>query len=84
MNLTPIEKAKELVDKFKTYSNSYWIGPIVNRGPHYSEEEKIINAKKIALIAVDEILHLIKDIYCYDFDILNPYYQEVKIEIEKL
>jgi hypothetical protein len=44
---------------------------------------KHTHSKKCALIAVDEILHLIKDIYCYDFDILNPYWQEVKEELLK-
>jgi hypothetical protein len=40
--------------------------------------------KQNALVAVNEVLELIKDIYCYDFDILNPYYQEVKKELQKL
>jgi hypothetical protein len=41
-------------------------------------------AKQCALIAVDEILDVINGIYDYDFEKLNPYWQEVKQEIENL
>jgi hypothetical protein len=41
-------------------------------------------SKKGALIAVDEILDVIVTIYDYDFEKLNPYWEEVKQEIEKL
>jgi hypothetical protein len=41
-------------------------------------------AKSCALIAVGEILDLIDTIYDYDRESLNPYWQEVKKEIEKL
>ena len=41
-------------------------------------------AKQCALIAVDEILDVITGIYDYDFEVLNPYWKEVKQEIEKL
>ncbi len=42
------------------------------------------DAKQCALIAVDEILYVIVTIYDYDFEKLNPYWEEVKQEIEKL
>jgi hypothetical protein len=41
-------------------------------------------AKQCALIAVDEILDVITSIYDYDFEKLNPYWEEVKQETEKL
>ena len=66
--MTPKEKAKELVDKYKFYLGN--------------EQENIKEAKDCALIAVDEILDAI--VGTYDFDTLNEYWQEVKQEIEKL
>jgi hypothetical protein len=41
-------------------------------------------AKKCALIAVDEILDLIITIYDYDREQLDPYWKQVKQELEKL
>jgi hypothetical protein len=69
--MTPKEKAKDLVEKFKKYS--YY--------PKTDDDEVFINqlsknAKQCALIAVDEILD--KDGYN------NEYYQEVKQEIINL
>jgi hypothetical protein len=86
--MTPKEKAIELVDKFTSYSNPYWIGPIVNKGPHYSEDEKIRTSKQCALIAVEEILDNFgnmtddKQHYCPYATI--KFYEQVKQEIEKL
>jgi len=37
-----------------------------------------------ALIAVDEILNMLVGIYDYDREVLYPYWQQVKEEIEKL
>jgi hypothetical protein len=71
--LSPAEKAKELFNKM------YQVDNIL----HEKKMDKY-EAKQCALIAVEEILNAIKDIYCYDFDILNPYWKEVKTEIEKL
>jgi hypothetical protein len=42
------------------------------------------NAKQCALIAVDEILDLIDTIYDYDRESLDPYWKQVKQELEKL
>jgi hypothetical protein len=67
--MTPKLKAIELFEK---YDNTLT----------YLESKT--KAKQCALVAVDEIITLIQDIYCYDFDILNPYWQEVKNEIEKI
>ena len=41
-------------------------------------------AKSCALIAVDEILDLIITIYDYDREQLDPYWKQVKQELEKL
>jgi hypothetical protein len=67
--MTPKEKAIELSDKF------YFISSF------FSDSE---DAKQCALIAVDEILDAIVIINEYDFEPLNKYWQEVKIEIGKL
>jgi hypothetical protein len=40
--------------------------------------------KQYALIAVDEILNIVVGIYDYDSQVLYPYWNEVKQEIEKL
>jgi len=74
--MAPKEKAIEL------YSRYY------NRIEHslseeYSPHEKDI-VKQCALIAVDEILDIVCCIYSYDSDVLYPYWQQVKQEIEKL
>jgi hypothetical protein len=68
--MTPKEKAEELVDKFNN--------------PDRTNYPYVHNAQQCALIAVDEILDLIDTIYDYDRESLNPYWLEVKQEIEKL
>ena len=72
--MTSKEKAQELFDKM------HWAMP------HQSttNAETYIISKRCALIAVDEILDAITGIYDYDFESLNPYWQEVKQEIEAL
>jgi hypothetical protein len=74
--MTPKEKAKELVEKYRKY---------VDDGRHngfYSGEITFNNQKQCALIAVDEILN--NDGFT-QFDVyLTVYWQEVKQEIEKL
>jgi len=74
--MTPKEKAKELVDKM--YQHQWRKDTIEFR-----------NAKQCALIAVDEVQQLIKDLsscknrFIYIINEMN-YWQEVKQEIEKL
>jgi hypothetical protein len=77
--MTPKEKAEELVYKFKKYS--YY--PKTNNDMLFVNELNN-NAKQCALIAVDEILDLIITIYDYDREELDPYWKQVKQEIEKL
>ena len=72
--MTPKEKAKELVEKYRNVSISF-IDSIEGACDMYINNE---DAKECALIAVDEILKL--DIYKSD----QWYWEEVKEEIEKL
>jgi hypothetical protein len=72
--MTPQEKAKELVDKFKTYAD--WNGFDSKRG--------LLNAKQCALIAVYEILSMGIMADSGDWNMAKEYWQEVKQEIEKL
>ena len=67
--MTPKEKAIEIVDSYFTIIDG-------------QVEFKLI--KQCALIAVDEILDVITVIYDYDFEKLNPYWEEVKKEIKAL
>jgi len=81
--MTPKEKAKELVDKFKIYADDNYAD---DTNPYYGQilaNKRIVlhnSAKQCALIAVDE---LIND--RLNSNILYPsYWQEVKQEIELL
>jgi hypothetical protein len=76
--MTPKEKAEELVSKYITNQNSWYLENLV-------DGLRIAHAKQCALIAVDEILQLRKGY----FDCINPmqdenYWQEVKKEINLL
>jgi hypothetical protein len=78
--MTPKEKAKELVNKFRDIN---WLVET----PYTSRYEwiQIQEAKQCALIAVDEILSELTEIP-YGLEYLNRlnYWLEVKQEIEKL
>ena len=79
--MTPKEKAKELVERFREYSHTEFIS---YRGG-YQLDTQIQNAKQCALIAVDEILNLDfakneRNIECIEV----PYWLQVKAEIEAL
>jgi hypothetical protein len=67
------EKAQDLVNKFTAHSYH-----------NDNVQQCFDHAKQCAKIAVDEILDVITSIYDYDFEKLNPYWQEVKQEIENL
>lgn len=75
--MTPKEKARELVDKFK-------IGDVV------TEKLQVVNiniySKLFALRAVDEILLIAPEMHMEGFGNLTirEYYKKVKKEIEKL
>jgi len=75
--MTPKEKAKELVDRFKADTAIYtWDG----NGCKVDIETSFQNAKNCALICVDEILDAVTTIADKKFD----FYTEVKQEINKL
>jgi len=67
--MTAKDKAQELVDEFK--QQLLTITPNINR--------PIYQAKKFALIAVDEILSVV-----WYVPVDTEYWQEVKLEIENL
>jgi hypothetical protein len=73
--MTPKEKAEELVSKYITNQNSWYLENLV-------DGLRIAHAKQCALIAVDEII----DEYQKIFPNVNRrnYWDEVKQEIEKL
>ena len=68
--MSPKEKAKELVDKMR------------DEIPCHCDDWE--QAKQCALIAVDEIIEVISTVYEHDWNILYPYWTEVKQEIEKI
>lgn len=70
--MNPTEKAKELFNLFF---------PLVEA---HSSEGQIENAKKCALIAVDELIYHIRWNLSYGYEKQIEYYKEVKQEINKL
>ena len=74
--MTPKEKTEELVQKFyiTDYMGGYGMVPDCYR-------ESAIGC---ALITVDEILNVVYGVYDYDAEVLIPYWEEVKQELEKL
>jgi hypothetical protein len=75
--MTPQEKAKELIDNFMDLSEEQEYDT-----PRYMAKEMAIQC---ALIAVNEIINSEKFIWGgYNRDEYRRYFQEVKIEIEKL
>ena len=73
--MTPKKKAEQLVDRFMAIKSMKLSDYSLIYYPF---------AKLCALEAVDEILNVLIGIYDYDYEVLNPYWQEVKQEIEKL
>lgn len=68
--MTPKEKAIELLNKMENPS----------QGVTLFKELR----KSLALIAVDEIIDVISTVYEHDWNVLYPYWQEVKQEIINL
>ena len=75
--MTPQEKAKELVNKFRDFADG-----IDSETDRFSPNIERKNAKKCALIAVDEILN--NDNNFFNTYSQNDYWLQVKQEIEKL
>ena len=73
------EKAKELVDKFKPYTEKI---------DFFGDNVELKNAKQCALIAVDEICYILEDngltFAEYHDKTTIEYWQQVKTEIENL
>ena len=94
--MTPKEKAKELVDRFKEHSQSHIDDNVAkefnSRNIEYTKSKfaammrwsRVYNAKECALICVDEMIKVLWKIQhsiCSDEII---YLEEVKQEIEKI
>jgi hypothetical protein len=77
--MTPKEKAEELIDKFRNEITSF-----------LGDNMKKINAKKCALVAVDEILQIFNnewtklDFWTEEINGTINFWQEVKQEIQNL
>ena len=67
--MSPQEKAKELVDKYRTYIR------MADKYEYNLSKDEIYLAKRCALIAVDEVLKDTENIY---------FWHEVKSELEAL
>ena len=72
--MTPKEKAKELFDKYAMYLRSNLM----------YDEEAYEDAKACALIAVDEVLFVLNEIYSTEQCNASWFYNQVKQEIENL
>jgi hypothetical protein len=79
--MEPKLKAKVLFGKFRTYTI------MADKSNILPIDEEVKIAKQCALIAVDEIITAIENVFTKSVAKLNStyrYYQEVKTEIEKL
>lgn len=70
--MTPKEKADELIDKYVQFH------------PYYSRESNLKRAVGSSLIAVDEIINIVEKVYYHDANILVPYWERVREEINNI
>ena len=77
--MTPQEKAKELVEKYRGVAHSDF-----HNQTGYDEAQREENQKQCALIAVDEILEEALGLDDNDYQSKFDYWLKVKQEIEKL
>ena len=79
--MTPLEKAQELISKFISVQDKWYIDNLV-------DGLRCSHAKQCALIAVDEVLIEIRKIYDIYTEVniisIYQYWAKVKKEIEKL
>jgi hypothetical protein len=76
--MTPKEKAEKLISKYIIVQDEWYLDKLV-------DGLRISQAKRCALIAIDEILNLLNEIdYNTYSDNEIRFYNEVKQEIEKL
>jgi predicted proteasome-type protease len=73
--MTSKEKAKELVKKYQIKVGVFFTEDSIQR--IVNADMRIQSSKQCALISVDEILK-----HCYE--VMKPFWEEVKQEIEKL
>jgi hypothetical protein len=71
--MTPQEKAKELIDKYKPICGGYWGGNINKQF-----------AKQSALIAINEMLDYRNALFINEGSLAHQYLLQVKEEINKL
>lgn len=76
--MTPKEKAQELVEKFKYHVHGY-IGSSMLSNTEYPEQI-LSNAKKVSIIAVNEIIDATNTLGFKDLE----YWQQVKKELENI
>lgn len=76
--MTPKEKANDLVYKYKPYASSKFI-----IDDYVNKPMQLINSKKCASIAVDEILRFILESESINIYWIE-YWNKVKQEIEKM
>ena len=89
MELTPKQKAKELVEKFKPYSH-FWAHDFGRKKDY--DIEQLENAVECALIAVDEIINsspslpILSDAgnFVNDIEESTEFWKEVKEELLKM
>ena len=89
MELTPKEKAKELIEKFKPHSH-FWVHDFGHKKDY--DIEQLENAVECALIAVDEIINsspslpILSDAgnFVSDIEESTEFWQEVKEELLKM
>jgi hypothetical protein len=70
--MTAKEKATELINKFKDFADEDYMD---TKQQFELNETRNLNAKKCALIAIEEIINV-----CESY--VSPYYYEVRKEIE--
>jgi hypothetical protein len=73
--MSPKERAKELVDKFKKNTRAY--------NETNGWEDSAYDSKQCALIAVDEVIEALHE-HHWQNRLIIDYWEEVKHEIEKL
>jgi hypothetical protein len=84
--MTAKEKAKEIVDKVVGYCDGESGREWFETGDYYKPEIAQQNAKKVAMICVDEILNVLggSGVYSFADATVSEYWIDVKKEIELL
>lgn len=75
--MSPKDKAYKLLSKYSPYFTEIYFN-------NDDVDEDTKKVKECALIAVDEIIDVISTVYEHDRNMLYPYWEEVKQEIENI